>query len=107
MAKVTAERITKTPGVCGGRTCIAGHRVRVMDIVVWHEVMGRCADEIVSQFPTLTLGDVHAALAYYYDHTDEIQAEIQQEQQQGEEFRRRYPSALQAKLERLWGDKSE
>ena len=107
MAKVTTERITKTPGVCGGRTCIAGHRVRVMDIVIWHEVMGRSADEIVSQFPTLTLGDVHAALAYYYDHTGEIQAEIQQEQQQGEEFRRQYPSALQAEIERLWGDKSE
>ena len=107
MAKVTTERITKTPGACGGRTCIAGHRVRVMDIVIWREVMGRSADEIVSQFPTLTLGDVHAALAYYYDHTGEIQAEIQQERQQGEEFRRQYPSALQAKLERLWGDKSE
>ncbi len=37
MTNVTAEHITKTPGVCGGKACVAGTRVRVMDIVIWHE----------------------------------------------------------------------
>lgn len=73
MATTMPERITKTPGVCGGRACIADHRVRVLDIVIWHEQQGLAPDEIVSQIPSITLADVHAALAYYYDHREEIQ----------------------------------
>jgi hypothetical protein len=44
----------------------------VQDIVVWHEVHGLSPDEIVSQFPGLTLADVYAALTYYHDHREEI-----------------------------------
>ena len=32
--------ITRTPGVCGGKACIAGHRIRVQDIYVLHERRG-------------------------------------------------------------------
>lgn len=64
---VSREHITKTPGVCGGRACIAGHRVRVVDVVAWHEKRGYSPDEIVDLFPGITLSDVHAALAYYFD----------------------------------------
>lgn len=65
MTNVITEHITKTPGVCGGKACVAGTRVRVMDIVVWHEHLGWDVDEIVSQIPGITLSDVHAAFAYY------------------------------------------
>jgi uncharacterized protein (DUF433 family) len=58
------KHIEKTPGVCGGRACIAGHRIRVQDIVVWHERRGYSPDEIVDLFPGITLADVYAALAY-------------------------------------------
>ena len=34
MTVVSKEHIAKTPGICGGKACIAGHRIRVMDIVV-------------------------------------------------------------------------
>ncbi len=98
MAASSAERIIKTPGVCGGRTCIAGHRVRVHDIVVWHEQQGLTPDEIVSQIPSITLADVHAALAYYYDHREEIQDEIRLEREQAEEFRRNNASLLDSNL---------
>jgi uncharacterized protein (DUF433 family) len=98
MAASTTERITKTPGVCGGRACIAGHRVRVLDIAIWREQQGLTPDEIVSQIPSITLADVHAALAYYYDHREEIQDEIRLEREQVEEFRRNNPSLLDAKL---------
>ena len=37
MQDILTQHITKTLGVCGGMACIAGHRIRVMDIVVWHE----------------------------------------------------------------------
>jgi uncharacterized protein (DUF433 family) len=56
--------IEKKPGVCGGRACIAGHRIRVADIVAWHEKRGYCPDEIMALFPGITLADVYAALAY-------------------------------------------
>jgi uncharacterized protein (DUF433 family) len=95
-----AERITKTPGICGGRACIAGHRVRVLDVAIWHEQNGWSPDEIVSHVPSITLADVHAALSYYYDHREEIQDEIRAERALAEEVRRDTPSALQAKLNR-------
>lgn len=65
--------ITKTPGVCGGRPCIAGHRIRVQDIVGWHLMRGYCADEVVDMFPGITLADVYGALAYYFDNREEIE----------------------------------
>jgi len=55
MTNVITEHVTKTPGVCGGKACVAGTRVRVMDIVVWHEHLGWSADEIGSQMPAVTL----------------------------------------------------
>jgi uncharacterized protein (DUF433 family) len=70
------QRITKPPGVCGGRACIAGHRIRVADIVVWHERRGYSPDEVVQLFPGLSLGDVHAALAYYFDHRSEVENDL-------------------------------
>ena len=98
MSKSTEDRITTSPEVCGGKACIAGHRVRVLDVVVWHEHQGMTPDEIVSHFPTSTLADVHAALAYYFDHVEEIQQEMRAERAFAEEFRRNNPSVLEAKL---------
>lgn len=43
MGDILQEHITKTPGVCGGKACISGHRIRVLDIVVWHEQRGTFA----------------------------------------------------------------
>jgi uncharacterized protein (DUF433 family) len=98
MATPTEHRITTSPDVCGGKACIAGHRVRVLDVLVWHEHQGMTPDEIVSHVPTLTLADVHAALAYYFDHLDEIQQEMRDERSRAEEFHRSHPSQLEAKL---------
>jgi uncharacterized protein (DUF433 family) len=97
MSKSTEDRITRSPEVCGGKACIAGHRVRVLDVVVWREHQGMTPDEIVSHIPTITLADVHAALAYYFDHIDEIQQEMRAEREFSEEFRRSNPSLLDAK----------
>ena len=83
----TSERIVKTPGTCGGKARIAGHRIRVLDVVRWHEHQGMSADEIVAQFPSLTLADVHIALAYYFDHIEEIRAEMREEEAAAEKYR--------------------
>lgn len=105
MAQVITERITRTPGVCGGKACIAGSRIRVMDIMIWYEHQGMTADEIVYQYPTITLSDVHYALAYYYDHIDEIRDDKRREEEFADEFARNNPSLLQDKLQRLTGRK--
>ena len=98
MSKSTEERIGRTPGVCGGKACIAGHRVRVLDVVAWHEHQGMTPDEIVSHIRTITLADVHAALAYYFDHMEEIQQEMRAERAFAEELRRKNPAVLEARL---------
>jgi uncharacterized protein (DUF433 family) len=98
METPTGERITKTPGVCGGRACIVGHRVRVLDIVAWHEHQGMTPDDIVSHAPSLTLADVHAALAYYFDHMAETREEMRTERELVEKFRCNHPSLVEAKL---------
>jgi uncharacterized protein (DUF433 family) len=88
------QHITKTPGVCGGRACIAGHRVRVLDIVVWHEMRGYCPEEIVDLFPGITLADVYAALAYYFDNREEIQEELQKADQWAQWVKANSPSKI-------------
>lgn len=98
METVLAPHITKTPGVCGGRACIAGHRIRVTDIVVWHEKRGYSPDEIVDLFPGITLADVHAALTYYFDHSQEIEDEFRKEQEWGHWLKDHIPSKVPADL---------
>jgi uncharacterized protein (DUF433 family) len=98
MQATEIQHITKTPGVCGGKACIAGHRIRVMDIVLWHEMRGYSPDEIVGMFPGITLADVHAALAYYFDHRQEIEADFKRDEELAESLRPRFPSKLQEKL---------
>lgn len=87
MTNTTTERITKTPGVCGGKACIAGHRIRVMDITIWHEHMGMSADEIGTSYPTIAFSDVHAALDYYFDNIKEIREDIRRNDEIAEQFR--------------------
>ncbi len=97
MDYVDTQHISKTPGVCGGRACIAGHRIRVMDIVLWHEMRCLCPDEIVGMFPGLTLADVHAALAYYFDHREEIAADFRNDAEWAKFAETNYPSLLKEK----------
>ncbi len=91
-------RVESQPGVCGGQPCIAGTRIRVQDVFVWHELQGQSADQIVSRFPQFTMADVYAALAYYWDHRDEIQREMQAESDLVTRLRQSSISPLAEKL---------
>jgi uncharacterized protein (DUF433 family) len=91
-------RIENQPGVCGSKPCVAGTRIRVQDVFVWHEVQGQSADEIVSRFPQLTMADVYAALSYYWDHRDEIQRDMQAESDLVTRLRQQSVSPLAEKL---------
>ena len=73
-------------------------RIRVKDVVIWHERQGMSPAEIVSGWPHLTLASVYAALAYYHDHREEINAELAADQAWYEEQKARQPSLVQEKL---------
>jgi uncharacterized protein (DUF433 family) len=103
MLAVIQEHIDATPGICGGRPRIAGHRIRVMDIVVLHEKLGQSPDEIVATYPTLTLADVYAALAYYFDHPQEIQNDLAEDRALAEDMARTNPGPLKQRLAQLRG----
>lgn len=81
MKYVDKQRITKSPGICGGRACIAGHRIRVMDVVGWHEKREYSAARIVEElFPSITAADVYAALAYYFDNMEDIEKDFRSDE---------------------------
>jgi len=56
----------------GRRAVVSGTDIKVSQIVSEFEHLGMTAQDIVEAHPHLTLGDVHAALAYYYDHPDVV-----------------------------------
>ena len=91
------QHIESTPGIAGGKSRIAGHRITVMDIAIWHERMGRSADEIGTEYG-LSLADVYAALAYYYDNQVEIDAQMRESEAFVEALRRQIPSKILGKL---------
>jgi uncharacterized protein (DUF433 family) len=92
------QHIEITPGVCGGKPRIAGHRIKVQDIVVWYEMMGLSADEIIYHYPSITMADVYAALSYYYDHLEEIRQNIRDSETFAQELATKTPSILQRQL---------
>lgn len=94
---VLSRHIEVTPGVAGGKARIAGHRITVHNVVVWHERIGMSPDQISAEFG-LSLADVHAALAYYFDHQDQIDAEIAADQAAADELRKHARSLLRNKL---------
>lgn len=91
------RHIEITPGVAGGKPRIAGHRITVQNIVIWHERLGLSADEIATEYD-LTLAEVYAALAYYYDRRAEIDAMIQADESSIAQLQGRTPAKLKAKL---------
>ena len=91
---VIREHIVATPETCGGKPRIAGSRIRVKDVVIMHERQGRRPEEIVSEFPHLTLADIHAALAYYYDNVAEIEADIERGRTAEARFRVEHPELV-------------
>jgi len=69
----------------------------VQDIVIWHEWQGRTADEIAADYD-LALAEVHAALAYYFDHQADIDRDIKEDEAFVDALRSRTPSKVTPKL---------
>lgn len=58
-----SERITVNPKQCGGRPCIRGMRIRVVDVLDLLAA-GLTQDQVLAELPDLELEDVHACLRY-------------------------------------------
>lgn len=57
------SRIAVSPDVCHGKPCIKGTRVMV-SVILDYLAAGESAEEILTQYPSLTSDDVRAAQAY-------------------------------------------
>jgi uncharacterized protein (DUF433 family) len=87
------EHIAINPDSASGKPRIAGHRITVQNIVIWHERMGKSAEEIAEEYD-LSLAQVHAALAYYFDHRQEIDGSIDESRRFIEDLKRNHNSKL-------------
>jgi len=87
--------IVSKPGLMSGEPTIAGHRIRVRDVVAARDLGGFTPEEIAANvYPGLTLGEVYAALAYFEDHRQEIEQAGHDEVRTVEDFRRRHPELV-------------
>ena len=75
MPKLDYRNIEQDPAHCGGQPVVCGTRIRVAIILGCYR-QGMSVEEIVQQYPLLRPADVHDALAYAYDHLDEIETEM-------------------------------
>jgi uncharacterized protein (DUF433 family) len=76
MSNIVSSDVEQTPGTCGGKPRIAGTRIKVSLIAILSERNRLTPDEIVEAYPHLSLAQVHAALAYYWQHRDQIEEEV-------------------------------
>jgi len=81
--------IVQDEGICGGQPRIAGTRIKVQGIAVEYERLGWTADQVCEAHPNLTLADVHAAIAYYYDHKHEIDEAIRKDEEFVEKMKKK------------------
>ena len=81
------EEIVSDPKVRSGRPVIVGTGITVMNIVLAHTTGDKLAPETIAEHYRLTLGQVHAALAYYYLHQAEMDEQLRREMEETEQLK--------------------
>lgn len=96
--------IVSNPKVRGGRPCIAGTGVRVSDVALVMLFHHQDVDGLAAWFG-LDLAHIHAALAFYYQHKIDIDADIRQQLADARALRATYGDPQHAPFpkERIWG----
>jgi len=84
--------IEQTPGVCGGRPCVAGTRVPVHRVARYYR-LGYSPEEIVSLLNSLSLPQIYAALAHALANTAEIDQALREEDKAGEQLTQQHHAA--------------
>jgi uncharacterized protein (DUF433 family) len=87
---VQTVHIVRDEGICGGQPRIAGTRLKVQHIALEYERLGWTPDQICQAHPGITLAQVHAALSYYFDHKEETDKAIHED----EDFARKLRQGL-------------
>lgn len=67
---------------------IAGSRIKVTHLVQDKQIQGWSPEEIQEQYPHLPLSAIYAAFAYYYDHKEECDHQIQESLEYAEQMRK-------------------
>ncbi len=80
------ELIYSNPKIRGGRPCIVGTGLRVLDVVMSMRFGSRSPDQIAADYD-VSLAKVHAALAYYYENKAEIDDDIREDIRIGREYK--------------------
>ena len=75
MPKLDYRNIERDPARCGGQPVVSGTRIRVATVLTCYR-QGMGIEEIVQQYESLSPADVHDALAFAYDHLDEIEGDL-------------------------------
>ena len=75
-----------------GIAYIAGTAMKVAHVAIDAEMWGMTPQQIQENYPRLSLAQIHAALSYYYDHRDVIDAQIAQEAAEYEQLRAEFPN---------------
>ncbi|HZT40906.1 MAG TPA: DUF433 domain-containing protein [Chthonomonadaceae bacterium] len=81
-----------------GIAYISGTRIKVSHISIEKNVWDKTPEEIQQDYPHLSLAQIHAALAYYYDHQVEIEAEIKAADQYAQEMHTQQSDSLTRKI---------
>jgi uncharacterized protein (DUF433 family) len=82
-----------------GVAWIDNTKVKVIEVVIDKMAHGSSPEEMHFQFPHLSLAQIHAALAFYYDHQAELEAEIRRRLLEADELARQLSnSSLRQKL---------
>ena len=56
---------------------IAGSTMKVVELVLSHKAYGWSPEELHFQYPHLSMGQIYSALAYYWDHQEALEADIE------------------------------
>lgn len=86
-----------------GKAYIAGTGFKVRVLAEEHLATGADAPELQAGHPDLTLGQIHSALAFYYDHKDEFDLEIEKLNRLATEMRAEQGESLFARKLRAVG----
>lgn len=106
MQLVKQEYIEISPEIRSGKPRIIGTRIAVEDIAIMHLRLGQSLVEIAGKY-NLSLASVYAAMAYYFEHREEIDRRTAQEDAQVENLRRDHPSRLEAKLKQMRNESTD
>ena len=85
------HQIVRDKKICGGKACIKGTRIRVIDIIERYKFLKEQPEQIAAVFD-IPLDAVFTAISHYYKHTDEIKKEIENDK----EFVRKIKNEMKA-----------